>query len=107
MIPLNQKVKIIFADTQNDEWGIPVKTPNVKTYKVRLDFNADARLIQSDDGKEYVFSATIYFKGAVNIDYSDWIEYDSGIHGIVQVNPRVIFPITDLAGKVIYTKVVV
>ena len=107
MIPLSQTVKIIFADKQLDEWGIPVKTPSFTTYKVRLDFNADARLIMDDDGKRYVFSATIYFKGPVKISYNDFIEYDSGISGIVQVNPKVIFPITDLSGKVVYTKVVV
>lgn len=107
MIPLNQKVKIIFHDSSNDDWGIPVKSPNSTSYKVRLDFNSDAKLIQNDDGDEIIYSATIYFKGAVPLTYSDFIEYDSGIEGIVAVNPRVIFPITDLAGKVSYTKVIV
>ncbi|MDQ0976616.1 hypothetical protein QFZ31_006668 [Neobacillus niacini] len=107
MIPMNQKVKIIFAGKQNDEWGIPVKSPKFSTYKVRLDFNADARLYQFSDGKEYVFSATIYFKGAVPISYNDFIEYDSGINGIVQANPKIIFPIVDLSGKVTYTKVTI
>jgi hypothetical protein len=107
MIPLNQWVKVIFAEKAVDEWGIPVKSPAATSYKVRLDFNADARLFQSEDGKEYVFSATIYFKGAVPLSYSDFIEYDSGIDGLKTVNPHQIFPITDLAGKVIYTKVVI
>lgn len=106
MIPLNQKVKIIFTNG-NDEWGIPVKSPTVKTYKVRLDFNANAKLIQTEDGKEEIFSAVIYFRGAVPITYSDYIEYDSGINGLVQAQPRAIFPITDLSGKVNYTKVTV
>jgi hypothetical protein len=107
LIPLNQTVDVIFAEKAIDEWGIPVKSPSLKTYKVRLDFNADARLFQSEDGKEYVFSATIYFKGPVSLSYSDFIRYDSGIDGIKEVNPRQIFPITDLAGKVMYTKVVI
>lgn len=107
MIPLNQKVKVIFADSLNDEWGIPVKSPLSTLYKVRLDFNSSAKIIQSDDGKDYVFSANIYFKGTVKLTYLDFIEYDSGVHGLVTVNPKVIFPITDLAGKVTYTKVVV
>ncbi|MDA2738380.1 hypothetical protein PDQ75_24815 [Bacillus cereus group sp. Bc015] len=107
MIPLNQKVRVIFADSLNDEWGIPVKTPRSTTYKVRLDFNSDARIIEGDDGKNIIYSATIYFKGSVPISYNDFIEYDSGIKGLVTENPRVIFPITDLAGKVTYTKVLV
>ncbi len=107
MIPLNQKVKVIFADSLNDEWGIPVKTPNTMTYKVRLDFNADARILEGADGKNIIYSATLYFKGAVPISYKDFIEYDSGINGLVTENPRVIFPIVDLAGKVIFTKVIV
>jgi hypothetical protein len=107
MIPLNQKVKIIFADSLNDEWGLPVKSPNFSTYRVRLDFNADAKLIQQADGKEIIFSATIYFKGTVPLTYEDYIEYDSGIEGIVQKHPQVIFPISDLAGKITYTKVIV
>jgi len=107
MIPLNQRVKIIYAEKLNDEWGLPVKSPNVVSYKVRLDFNSDAKLIQTEDGKEYIFSATIYFKGSVPIRYTDFVEYDSGIHGIVTVNPRSIFPISDLSGKVTFTKVIV
>lgn len=106
MIPLNQTVKIIFADSANDEWGIPVKSPNVKTYKVRLDFNSDARIIENPDGKNIIYSATIYFKGSVPITYNDFIEYDNGIDGKEVKNPRVIFPITDLSGKVTYTKVI-
>lgn len=106
MIPLNQKVKIIFAP-KNDEWGIPVKSPIPKTYKVRLDFNANAKLIQTEDGKEEIFSAVIYFRGAVPITYKDYIEYDTGINGFVQAQPKAIFPITDLSGKVNYTKVTV
>lgn len=107
MIPLNQKVKVIFADSLNDEWGIPVKTPNIVTYKVRLDFNADARIFENVDGRNIVYSATIYFKGSVPITYNDFIEYDGGINGHVTENPRAIFPITDLAGKVTFTKVLV
>lgn len=107
MIPLNQRVKVIFSETQNDAWGLPVKSPNVKAYKVRLDFNSDAKLIQTEDGSEYIFSATIYFKGAVPLKYTDFVEYDSGINGVVTVNPRSIFPISDLSGKVTFTKVIV
>jgi hypothetical protein len=107
MIPLNQKVNIIFSDMGHDEWGIPVLSPHFKTYKVRLDFNSNAKIIQSEDGKDYIFSATIYFKGAVPLTYEDFIEYDSGLNGLVKVNPKAIFPITDLSGKVTYTKVTV
>lgn len=106
MIPLNQTVKIIHVNGE-DEWGIPVKTPLSVTYKVRLDFNSNAKIIKSEDGKDYVFSAVIYFKNAIPVSYNDFIEYDSGIAGIVSVNPKIIFPITDLSGKVIYTKVTV
>lgn len=106
MIPLNQKVKVLFTPA-NDEWGIPVKSPSPKTYKVRLDFNADARLIQSEDGKEELYSAVIYFKGAVPITYKDFIEYNSGIGGIIQAQPKAIFPIADLSGAITYTKVTV
>lgn len=107
MIPLNQKAKIIFSDMGNDEWGIPVKSPHAKSYKVRLDFNSNAKMIQSEDGKEEIFSAVIYFRGAVPITYNDFIEYDSGINGLIQVQPKAIFPISDLSGKVTYTKVTV
>ena len=107
MIPLNQKVNVYFSNQGEDEWGLPIPAPSPVVYKCRLDFNAEARIIQSDDGKEYVFSATIYFNKAVPIGYNDFIEYDSGVDGIKKVNPRVIFPITDLAGKVLYTKVIV
>lgn len=106
MIPLNQYVKVIYTDFQQDEWGVPVKTPNVKTYKVRLDYNADARIIESPDGKNIIYSATIYFKGHIPLNYTDYIEYDTGVKGLKQVNPRVISPIVDLSGKTTYTKVI-
>jgi len=107
MIPLNQKVKVIFANSSNDEWGIPVKSPDFSIYKVRLDFNSDAKIIEGTDGKNIIFSATIFFKGSVPLTYEDFIEYDNGIDGLTTDNPRVIFPITDLSGKVTYTKVLV
>jgi hypothetical protein len=107
MIPLNQKVRIIFANSNGDEWGVPVKSSDFATYKVRLDFNADAKILEDADGKNIIYSATIYFKGSVPITYNDFIEYDSGIDGLTTDNPRVIFPIVDLAGKVLYTKVIV
>lgn len=108
MIPLNQKVKVIFSKPELDEWGIPVKSPNVKTYKVRLDSNADAMIIKSSDGSNVVYSATIYFKGSVPITYDDFIQYDNGIDiEPVTMTPEAIFPIKDLAGKVTYTKVII
>jgi hypothetical protein len=107
MLPLNQKVNVIFANKSNDDWGLPVKSNEVVTYKVRLDFNADAKIIEGDDGSNVIFSATIYFKGSVPLSYNDFIEYDNGIDGLTTDNPRVIFPITDLSGKVTYTKVIV
>lgn len=106
MIPLNQKVKVIFSDIALDEWDRPVKSDRVKTYKVRLDFNSQAKIMDIDR-TDVIYQANIYFKGAVPIKYDDFIEYDSGIYGLVQKNPKVIFPITDMSGKVTYTKVTV
>lgn len=107
MIPLNQKAWIIFSDMGQDEWGIPNDTDHKFEYKVRLDFNSQADLVQTGDGREIIYNATMYFKGAVPVKYTDFIEYDSGIEGIVKRNPQVIFPITDLRGKVTYTKVLI
>lgn len=107
MIPLNQKVKVIFGKDITDEWGIPVKSTASTTYKVRLDFNADSRIIEGEDGKNIIYSATIYFKGAVPIQYTDFIEYDSALEGLKTVHPRQITPIADLSGRISYTKVIV
>jgi hypothetical protein len=105
--PLNQTVTL-YSNVDTDEWGIPVKTPNPKNYRVRLEFNSAARLIQTgEDGKEIVFVATIFFKGAVPVDYTDYIEYDSGVNGIVKVLPRNISPMLDMSGRIVYTKVII
>lgn len=106
MIPLNQTVNVISAEKVKDEWGLPVKSPNSVPYKVRLDFNADARIIEGADGRNIIYSVTIYFKGSVPLTYEDFIVYHNGIDGFETKNPRVIFPIADLSGKISYTKVI-
>lgn len=107
MIPLNQRAIVIFANTLVDEWGRPVNHDNSKTYKVRLDYNSQARFLDDEKGRNIIYNATIYFKGAVPISYEDFIEYDSGTNGIVRKTPKMISPISDLSGKITYTKVIV
>ena len=104
MIPRNQYVNVIFGNGEEDDWGIPVKSTKVKRYRVRLDFNSNADVVRYGD-KEVVYKATIFFLGNVPIKYTDYIEYDSGTEGKIQKNPTIITSITDLSGKVEYTKV--
>jgi hypothetical protein len=105
--PLNDTVTLYLSNEGSDEWGLPVKTDNLTTYKVRLEFNGAARLIQLADGKEIVYNATIFFKGSVPITYTDYIEYNSGIVGLIKAQPKNIIGMADLSGKIIYTKVIV
>lgn len=110
--PLNNTVKVYFSDLGSDSWGIPVNSGHVATYKVRLEFNGAAKLIQIEGaqnggGKEIVYKATIYFKGSVPITYQDFIEYDSGVTGIVKAQPKNIMAMPDLSGKIVYTKVII
>jgi hypothetical protein len=110
--PLNNTVTVYFSDSGSDAWGIPVNSGHVATYKVRLEFNGAAKLIQVEgegagNGKEIVFKATIYFKGSVPITYQDFLEYDSGVTGLVKAQPKNIMAMPDLSGKVVYTKVII
>ncbi|MGF9741582.1 hypothetical protein ABEX38_29885 [Priestia megaterium] len=106
MIPRNQYVNVIFGNGSEDDWGIPVKSSEVKRYRVRLDYNANAEWVRAGE-KEIVYNATIYFLGSVPIKFTDFIEYTSGVEGTVQKNPKIITTITDFADKVVYTKVLV
>lgn len=105
--PLNDSVTLYKSDEGSDDWGLPVNTDNLKTYKVRLEFNGAARLIQLSDGKEVVYNATIFFKGSVPITYTDYLEYNSGIVGLIKAQPKNIIGMADLSGKILYTKVII
>lgn len=106
--PLNQTVTVWHSELGNDDWGVPVKSIYSKSYRVRLEYNSAAKLIQTgEDGKEIVFVATVYFKGAVPVKYTDYIEYDNGIGEVFKASPRNISPMVDMSGKVVYTQVII
>ncbi|MEW4131906.1 hypothetical protein [Bacillus thuringiensis] len=108
MLPLNQYVTVYKATSDSDEWGIPIQGEASTRYKVRLDFNGTEKFIQLADGKEVIYSAIVYFraKDVPTLDYTDFIEYSDGRGHPVKASPRVISPLTDLSGKILYFKVI-
>lgn len=106
-IPLNTEVKVTRARLENDEWGLPMASEEVSVVRARVEYNGQSRLTQTTNGKDIIFSASIFLEGAVVVHYDDWIEYYSPIHGYVTKQPQQITPMLDLAGKTIYTRLIV
>lgn len=106
-IPLNTTVKITRAKIENDEWGLPMASDEVTVVRARVEYNGQSRLTQTTNGKDIIFSASIFLEGAVSVNYDDWVEYYSPIHGYVTKQPQQITPMLDLAGKTIYTRLIV
>ncbi|PEL24315.1 hypothetical protein [Bacillus toyonensis] len=108
MLPLNQHVTVYKSTKDSDDWGIPIQEETATKYKVRLDFNGTEKFIQMADGKEVIYSAIVYFraKDIPTLDYNDLIEYSDGRGSPIKATPRVISPLTDLSGKILYFKVI-
>ncbi|MFA2595277.1 hypothetical protein [Bacillus cereus] len=108
MLPLNQTVVVYHSTETSDEWGIPIQEETSTKYKVRLDFNGTEKFIQMADGKEVIYNAIVYFraKDIPTLDYNDLVEYSDGRGHPVKATPRVISPLTDLSGKILYFKVI-
>ena len=104
MIPFNKTVKVHKSNVK-DKWGLPSQENQVIEYKVRLDFNGQSYVVKSMAGETKAFQAIIFFKGPIDIEYDDYVEYDSVVNGIVKDKPKKISPVNDLSGKIIYTQV--
>lgn len=103
MIPLKQTVELTKAGGL-DEWGQPVPG-RTQTLKCRIDQASKA--VKTQEGREVLSSAEILFKGLVAVNYGDALEWKDEAGNKHTMSPLTIAVIRDLAGKPVFTKVVV
>lgn len=103
MIPLKHTVTILKAGVE-DDWGIPQPGTAIN-YKCRIDYQTEK--VTKADGEEAVASATILIKGLQDVSYGDTVQWTDALNKTYKRKPIQIVPITDLDGKVLFTKVVV
>lgn len=106
MIPLNDVVKV-YKGEEKDDWGIVIPSTEPAEYKTMVTYTSELVELKDADGKAIVVSATIMFKGKVDVDYSDEITIANYIKPDKRFKPLKIQPIMDLGRKQIFTKVVV
>lgn len=107
-IPMNQTVKV-HKQTKDkvDDWGMPVHEGVSKDYKVRIESNFTKKTVKYGNGNDVVFTATILFKGLVDVRDSDLLEWVDEFGRTIKKTPLEVIPLNDFNGKVTITKVVV
>lgn len=104
MIPMNDVVKV-YKGGKKDSWGIvtpstePTELKGMVTYSTKLEELKDA------EGKAVVVTASIVFKGKVDIAINDIVGIDVGTEKKLKVLQ--VQPVKDLASVQLFTKVVV
>ena len=98
MIPLPHKVTI-HKKGEKDRWGI-ITHQDPKEYDCFVQYSSDK--VVTPEGAEIKIDLNITFKGNVEIDYGDKVEFKD-----IFKSPKSIEKLFDLAGVILYTKVLV
>ena len=96
MIPTPHVVNI-YKKTGLDDWGMAITSTPVD-YPAFVQYSS-AR-IKTNEGEEVKVELNITFKGEINVQYVDIVEFKD-----IKKNPSSIEKIFDLQGKVVATKV--
>ena len=107
-IPMNQIVTVHKQSKEKtDSWGRPIHDLETKDYKVRIDDNFTKKTAKYGNGEDVVFTATILFKGLVDVRDSDLLVWVDDLGRTIKKTPLDVTPLNDLSGRVIMTKVLV
>jgi hypothetical protein len=106
MIPLNDIVKV-YKSEKRDSWGIVTTNTEAIVYKGMVTYQTSFEELKIADGEKIVVTATITFKGKVDIGYGDKIGIDDGTGNEVKLDVGKVQPIKDLSSVQLYTKVIV
>lgn len=102
MIPMNDAVQL-YKSGKTDKWGIVTPSTEPVHLKGMVTYTTDLKEVAGVNGEKVAVTANITFKGNVDIKVKDEIVFDSAFRlTVVQVQF-----VRDLAGKTLFTKVVV
>lgn len=105
-VPMNNK-SIAYTQTEElDSWGQPLFIELFRG-KCQISYNMDLTTISGADGSTTSLSATVLYKGFLNIHAGDLVEFSTanGITNKYQVID--VFFFEDYVGKIMNTRVVV
>lgn len=106
MIPLNDVVKV-YKGENKDSWGIVTSSTEPIEYNGMVTYSTSLEELKLADGTKVVVTASIVFKGKVDVDYGDKLGIDDGTGTEIKIDVAKIQPINDLASTTLYTKVLV
>lgn len=107
-VPMKQNVKIHKQSSSKvDKWGMPIHEETTIDVKARIDSNYTKKTVSFGTGEDVVYTATILFKGLVDVRDSDLLEWVDDFGKVLKKKPLDVVTLNDLSGKVVMTKVVV
>ena len=106
-LPFNHKVTVTTANDELDEWGLPVKSSTVATYKARVSYNTAKKSIPVASGKEVVYTADILLEGLPVIGYTDTVAFLDMLGNVVEKQPLIVEYKADFSGNPVLVKVVI
>lgn len=104
MIPLNDTVKV-FIGGNKDSWGIATTDTTPIILKGMVKYTPSRR--KTTQGETVDLDITVIFKGKVDIPIGSEICFVNSNEPDKRYKVLRVYPVKDMAGKTIYTKVVV
>jgi hypothetical protein len=105
IVPFNDIVKV-YVGGNTDSWGIYATTDNEPTIlKGFVEYSPTRRKL--DEGEKVYLNIKVTFKGEVDIPVGAEISIDDGLHPEKRYKVLEVYPIKDMGGKTVFTKVVV
>lgn len=106
MIPLNDVVKVYKSETR-DAWGIVTNEAIATELRCMVKYSTAIQELKNAKGETIVVTASIVFKGKVDIDFNSLVSIPDGIQPNKKFDVGTIQPIKDIAGETLFTRVVI
>jgi hypothetical protein len=106
MIPLNEVVKV-YKGGNTDAWGIATHDTNATEFKGMVTYSSKIEEMKTAEGETVVITATIVFKGKVDIQVGDEVSFENSLDPNKRFKVLQVQPVNDLSGKTVFTKAVV
>lgn len=109
LVPLRDKVTVTKQSVTPllDDWGEPIYETESMEYPCNFTYNYKNETASNYEGKLIVYTAKIYIKGLVKLDKQDKIQFIDMADNIVEKEIVTAYPVRDMAGKVLYTCVLI
>ena len=106
IFPYNNKVRV-FTTGEPDRWGIVNEDKTGTEHDCLMSFNTKLEKIPVADGKEAVFTASIYFPQKVSVKVDDLIEFTDDLGNVQKKKVMQVQFKRDFAREVFAVKAVI